>query len=152
MVSAWGRGPTPLAMSLTTKLPSWPRLRVSHTSTGGRPGIGCRLTLATVRSSARPTPPTPRAPASTKRETIRMPGSLSASPACLLGGLRRALSPLVRGATPNRAQVDRDQLGNTRLFHGDPVERIGDLHGALVVGDDDELRAIGHLANEVVEA
>jgi 3-hydroxy acid dehydrogenase/malonic semialdehyde reductase len=39
-------------------------------------------------------------------------------------------------------QRDRDKLRDSALLHRHAVQQIGDLHGALVVGDEDELSAI----------
>src|SRR5687767_5395233 len=36
-------------------------------------------------------------------------------------------------------EADGDALGDALFLHGDAVEDVGDLHGALRVGDDDEL-------------
>src|SRR3981189_763201 len=47
-------------------------------------------------------------------------------------------------------QLHRDDLGDAGLLHGDAVERVGHLHGALVVRDHDELRSAAHLAHHLV--
>src|SRR3990172_8807233 len=49
-------------------------------------------------------------------------------------------------------ESDRHYLGTAGLFHSDAVEGVGHLHGALVVGDDDELRAAAHLFEETGKA
>src|SRR2546423_14251304 len=56
------------------------------------------------------------------------------------------------GGRALRRQLHRHRLGDSRLFHGDAVERVGHLHGALVVGDDDELRRAAHLTHHLVVA
>src|SRR5256885_1212226 len=56
-----------------------------------------------------------------------------------------------RGARVLR-ELDAHRLGNSRLLHGHAVERVGAFHGALVVGDDDELRGLAHLADHLVVA
>ena len=44
------------------------------------------------------------------------------------------------------AEQDAHHLGNTRILHGHAVEFVIELHGAFIVGDDDELRAFRHLS------
>lgn len=56
------------------------------------------------------------------------------------------------GAVGVLVQADGDQFGDAGLFHGDAVETVGEFHGALVVRDENELRVLGHLANQIVEA
>src|SRR5215470_18431383 len=71
------------------------------------------------------------------------------------GSLRRYGRPYsVVKKTPRRklADRDRDDLRDARLLHGDAVQHAGALHGALVVGDEDELRAFAHLADHLTEA
>ena len=58
----------------------------------------------------------------------------------------------LRSAWCRAAQVDRHQLRDARLLHRHAVEPVGELHRALVVRDDDELRPIRHLAHDLVEA
>src|SRR5690606_11050520 len=42
-------------------------------------------------------------------------------------------------------EADADLLGDAGLLHGDAVEGVADLHGPLVVRDQDELRGLAHL-------
>ena len=42
-------------------------------------------------------------------------------------------------------------LADARFFHGDAVELVRDLHGLLVVRDDDELRQARDVAHDLVE-
>src|SRR5229473_2769582 len=56
------------------------------------------------------------------------------------------------GARGLRRELDGDDLGDSRLLHRHAVERVGPFHGALVVRDDDELRAAAHLAHHLVVA
>jgi len=51
------------------------------------------------------------------------------------GACRGRLGGHLRG----RLHPDRDHLGDAFFLHGDPVEEIRRLHGALVVSDGDEL-------------
>src|SRR5947209_251714 len=44
-----------------------------------------------------------------------------------------------------------DPRGTARL-HGDAVEAVGGLHGALLVGDDEQLGFVAELVDEVEEA
>ena len=39
-------------------------------------------------------------------------------------------------------ELDGDQLRDAALLHRHAIEKVGDLHGALVVRDEDELRAM----------
>ena len=41
-----------------------------------------------------------------------------------------------------------DHRGDTVAAHRHAVERVGDLHGALLVGDDDELAGVAQLLEE----
>ena len=54
--------------------------------------------------------------------------------------------------TADFLEVHRDDLGDAGLFHRDAVEGVGNLHRPLVVGDEDELAAVGHAADQFVEA
>src|SRR2546427_8787220 len=45
-------------------------------------------------------------------------------------------------------QVDRDELRQARLFHGDAVEHIRSFHRLPVVGDHQELRLAGQLPQD----
>src|SRR5687767_11153955 len=49
-------------------------------------------------------------------------------------------------------QLQRDQLRDAGLLHGDAVEPVGDLHGLAVVRDQDELRLVLHAAEHLDEA
>src|SRR4051794_14807444 len=49
-------------------------------------------------------------------------------------------------------QPPRDDLRDAVAAHRHAVQRVGGLHRALLVGDDDELRAVGELAQERAEA
>ena len=49
-------------------------------------------------------------------------------------------------------QVDGDDFGDTALFHGHAVQGVGEGHGFLVVGDDDELGFVGHLFQHFLKA
>src|SRR5690625_4568689 len=42
-----------------------------------------------------------------------------------------------------------DHRGDAVTAHGHPVERIGNLHGALLVGDDDQLGLVTQLAEDL---
>ncbi len=50
------------------------------------------------------------------------------------------------------AEVDADDLGDAGLLHGDAVDDVGLGHGALAVGDDDELGGLAHVGDELGEA
>src|SRR5215813_658277 len=66
---------------------------------------------------------------------------------------REFLTPaLSRREREKSVESDGDDLGAAGLFHGDAVHHVGGLHGALVVGDRDELRVLGHLAQQAREA
>ena len=49
-------------------------------------------------------------------------------------------------------QPTRDDLGHPVAAHADPVEDVGGVHRALLVGHDDELGAVAEAANELQEA
>ena len=49
-------------------------------------------------------------------------------------------------------ELNRDRLGNTRIFHRHSIKQIPNFHGFLVMGDDNELRIIGQTLDESVEA
>src|SRR5215207_1777872 len=51
-----------------------------------------------------------------------------------------------------RRQAARDHLGDAVAGHRDAVEAVGGLHRALLVRDDDELRAVGEAAQQRQEA
>src|SRR6185369_13882487 len=48
--------------------------------------------------------------------------------------------------------VHTDQARHARLVHGHAHQLLCQLHGGLVVGDEDELHAAGHLAHDIAEA
>src|SRR5213594_554056 len=67
--------------------------------------------------------------------------------------------PSTRAAQPGRgrrmrsggielAEADADDRRDARLLHRDPVDRVGRLHGARIVGDHDELRLILELLQQ----
>ncbi len=45
-----------------------------------------------------------------------------------------------------------DDLADAGFLHGDAVHDVGLFHGALLVGDDDELGVVAHLGDEAGEA
>ena len=49
-------------------------------------------------------------------------------------------------------ELNRDRLGNTRIFHRHSIKQIPNFHGFLVMGDDNELRIIGQTLDKPVEA
>ncbi len=49
-------------------------------------------------------------------------------------------------------QAAGDDLGDAVAAHADPVEHVGGVHGAFLVGDDDELGAVGEAADQLQEA
>ena len=49
-------------------------------------------------------------------------------------------------------ELNRDRLGNTRIFHRHSIKQIPNFHGFLVMGDDNELRIIGQTLVKPVEA
>ncbi len=51
-----------------------------------------------------------------------------------------------------RVELDCHQLAAALLLHADTVEDLGDLDGSLVVGDQQELGALGQLLHDLVEA
>ena len=71
-----------------------------------------------------------------------------------------AAQPTRRGssvAPPRRAsarprQAARDDLGHAVAAHADPVEDVGGVHRPFLVGDDDELGAVGEAADQLQEA
>src|SRR5258708_39684317 len=67
-------------------------------------------------------------------------------------GPERILSDLVLVGGERFAELHGDELADAGLFHRDAVEVVDDLHGALVVGDENELRLLAHLAHHVVVA
>ena len=72
----------------------------------------------------------------------------------LAGHGRRPRLPTRRrpAAAPLAGQAARDDLGDAVVAHRDPVQRVGRLHRALLVGDHDELRALGVAAQQAQEA
>ena len=60
----------------------------------------------------------------------------------------RDVSVVERGL-PVLLHSARDDLGDAAPAHRDAVEDVGGVHRALLVGDDDELRAVGEAANEL---
>ena len=65
--------------------------------------------------------------------------------AALVGRPRRPLARLA-------AELARDHLRHAVAAHADAVEAVGRVHRALLVGDDDELGAVGVAAHELEEA
>ncbi len=65
--------------------------------------------------------------------------------------LRWAIPTGLRVAAPE-SKADADERRQTRLLHGDAIERLRGFHGSLRVGDHDELRLIGHLFEQAREA
>src|ERR1700691_5510368 len=57
-----------------------------------------------------------------------------------------------RGEANGLINVDAHQARDARLAHGDTDKLRGKLHRRLVVRDDDELNARGHLADDIAEA
>ena len=49
-------------------------------------------------------------------------------------------------------QAAGDDLGDAVAAHADPVEDVGGVHGAFLVGDDDELGAVGEAPDQLQEA
>ena len=49
-------------------------------------------------------------------------------------------------------ESNRDQFRDAGFLHGDAVQALGGLHGALGVRDHDELSLIGHLLQQPREA
>ena len=49
-------------------------------------------------------------------------------------------------------QAPGDDLGDAVAAHADPVEDVGGVHRAFLVGDDDELGAVGEAADQLQEA
>ena len=75
----------------------------------------------------------------------------------VLGGLRpsrypakSALRLLVLGNFAR--QAPRDDLGHAVAAHRDPVEDVGGVHRPFLVGDDDELGAVGEAPDQLQEA
>ncbi len=66
--------------------------------------------------------------------------------------LRRPRRLLDLGAAALGRQAAREHLGDAVAAHRDAVEPVGGLHRALLVGDHDELRAIGVAAQQRQEA
>src|SRR4051812_13522391 len=79
---------------------------------------------------------------------VRMPGDYPRR--ARINRARAARRRLRRGRRALRGELHRDDLRDARLLHGDAVERVGDLHGALVVRDDDELGGAAHLPDHLV--
>lgn len=48
-------------------------------------------------------------------------------------------------------KIHRHHLAHTRLLHGNSVDNVHGGHGALVVGNHDELRLLAELADGMVE-
>src|SRR5213594_3847965 len=65
---------------------------------------------------------------------------------------RSTTAPCDRRRLRRGAQANRHHLRHAGLLHRDAVERIGGLHGAPVVRDQDELRAHRHVLDQLVEA
>src|SRR5260221_13421787 len=59
---------------------------------------------------------------------------------------------LLAGELHRGGDVDLDDLGHARLRHGDAHQLARELHGDLVVRDEEELRLAGHLAHQLAEA
>ena len=53
---------------------------------------------------------------------------------------------------PRRESAARDHLGDPARAHRDPVEHVGRVHGALLVGDDHELGTVREPPDELQEA
>ena len=114
------------------------------TPTGSQPTVSANATLTLTRSSAphsRDAPVASRRPRTRRR--LECPGASRAS-----GGVSRARGRLARpGALRDGfGRLDRaalhtlpDDGGDAVLSHRHPVQRVGDLHRALLVRDDDEL-------------
>ena len=49
-------------------------------------------------------------------------------------------------------EIDTDNARHPRLLHGDAVELISQLHGALVVGDENKLCGARHRTDEIIIA
>ena len=49
-------------------------------------------------------------------------------------------------------QAPGDDLGHAVAAHADPVEDVGGVHRPFLVGDDDELGAVGEAADQLQEA
>src|SRR5471032_2241382 len=86
------------------------------------------------------------------RRRNALPNGFSDQPRSAQSALRGEALLLLRGGGGGGGELDADRLADARLFHGDAVERVGDFHGALVVGDDDELGGAAHLAHHLVVA
>ena len=55
------------------------------------------------------------------------------------------------GRLAGLVEVNGNCFGDTLLFHGYAVEGVGESHGFLIVGDDDELRVDGHFLEHFLE-
>src|SRR5262245_15571400 len=139
--------------------------RTTSRGRGPRPRTASICAVRRWRVAARP-----RRICSPGRTSVPIPGTTSGA-----GGLPRprrlianptpaaAAATAPAAATSSQAsiaaarsggfvQAHGDDLGDARLLHGDPVERVGHLHRSPVVRDEHELRALRHLGDERVEA
>lgn len=78
-----------------------------------------------------------------KRKTPAKKLHLKLTPVQFFGG--RFFSPLL-------VKVDGHHFRNAALFHRHAVQSRRDFHRELVVRDNDDLRALCHLFNEIVKA
>src|SRR5271166_2675598 len=58
------------------------------------------------------------------------------------------ISPAVAASV----ELDRDELAHALLLHRHAIEEVRDFDRPLVVGDDQELRLLGELLHDLVEA
>src|SRR5215210_6803963 len=68
----------------------------------------------------------------------------------LRGGLFRGRQGVLFGGAPG--ELSRDHARDSVAAHTHAVERVGGVHGALLVPHDDELRAVGVALHELEEA
>src|SRR5205814_3171787 len=77
--------------------------------------------------------------------------AMAAEDTCRAAPIRCATEPLGRGLLDQclerlvRPELARHDLRNAVAAHAHPVQDVRGVHSALLVGDDDELRAVGKL-------
>src|SRR4051794_6324300 len=95
-------------------------------------------------------PPAPSAELTPRRETED--AEQGCDDAALPRGATTRVTDVAALRRDGRRQPPRDDLRHAVAGHRDAVEAVGGLHRALLVRDDDELRAVGEAAQDAEEA
>ena len=151
---------TPSVKLAASSAPSALRLRDSRLAGASRTRRARRLasTSGSPRRQAEVERPCARSPRHRRRK-LRPPAPLRRVRPRRRGSVRRRTRRLrrrLRGelgrSSSGRGQLARDDLGDAVAAHADAVEDVGGVHGPLLVGDDDELGALGEAADQAQEA